>query len=117
MTPKSWMDACGSESKNSNLRIVSDECINDHLHVGFLLVKYKIQLSVNGMQCIETLDLLATLTMGIWVVYVQAMSDAARRTNMPRKTGEVNIWSNPRVRINLQVKTPNTGFSSGYFLK
>uniref|UniRef100_A0A0A9H7B8 Uncharacterized protein n=1 Tax=Arundo donax TaxID=35708 RepID=A0A0A9H7B8_ARUDO len=85
------MDARGRESANSCFRILSPECVNDHL--------------------------LATLTMGSCVVKVQAMSDAARSARRPRNTGEENMWSNPGVRIHLHVMKPNTGLSSGNFSK
>lgn len=60
-------------------------------------------------------NLLATFTKGICVVYVQAISDAPKRVNVPKNTGEENMWSKPSVRIHLHVKNPRTGLSSGYF--
>lgn len=60
-------------------------------------------------------DLFATFTKGICVVYVQAMREAPKRDKVPRKTGDENMWSKPRVRIHLHVKNPKTGLSSGYF--
>lgn len=118
MTPKSWTDALGRVSENSCFRITSGECTKDHLQGrdNYLLTKSKSNSSSCKISRNKP-DLLATLTMGICVVYVHAIRDAPSRANVPRKTGDVNMWSKPRVRTHLHVKNPKTGFSSGYFWK
>lgn len=124
MKPKSWIDALGRVSANSCLLMDPAECEKDHLQIQFKNSFRWSKSSSKHLQLkratdfqINQTDLLATLTRGICVVYVQAMRDAARRANSERNSGQENIWSNPRAKIHLQVKNPRAGWSSGYFWK